>query len=180
MQNIQGTKIECLRIELKPLDEETGVPSELLEFSNSDSPSGFHYMILKRKMNEIVGVISIDKFKEMRDSYNVSYMILSEHRGNNYTKEALVFLLENIYGKGSFIKAKSGKPFRPSNLVVVSSIHNAASKRIATDLGFTFASRIKIGGKSHNIYVLSRDSYYENQLDYTFMKFEFMEHRQFD
>ncbi len=107
-------------------------------------------------------------------------MVLSEHRGNNYTKEAFVFLLESIYGKGSFTQVKSGKPFQPSNMVIVSSIHNAASKRIASDLGFAFVSRIKINAKSHNIYVLSRDSYYENQLDYTFMKFDFMEHKQFD
>lgn len=174
MSHLQTQAIDCLRITLEPL-ENYKLPDELKGFSASNGKAFLHYVIVKIKTNEVIGVINVDKFSEMRNSYNVSYMILEEHRGHNYTVEALVFLLENIYGKKSITDIRSGKVFSPSKLVIVTSIHNAASKQIAKRMGFVLMNRMKVGGKSHNVYLLTKDSYFENQFYYAFMKFDFLE-----
>lgn len=169
--------LEGIRIKLVDLKLVKDVPQDIIDFARSNASIQLHFLIVDSNIKEIIGCINLDKFKEMRNTYNISYMVLEKYRDHNYTKEGMITLLENIYGviKSNIISPKSKKNLCPKTLLIVTSIHNKASKKIALDLGFIFKKRIKIDGKAHNMYYYERDFYKNYFLNYSLQKFDFLE-----
>ena len=80
---LKGIRIKLVDLKLVKDD----VPLEKNNSSQSDASIQIHYAMVNIKTKEIIGCIKLDKIKDLRNTYNISYFVLEKHRGHAYTKK---------------------------------------------------------------------------------------------
>lgn len=156
--------IETERLILKPVKEdeldffkskeesskEEGFSDEIEKYYRK----GFVYSIVLKETREIVGCMHLVEFNtsyvlKSQDTFNLSYHVFNEYRGNGYCTEAVKGIVSFVYDNklkyldgDKYTLTFEEKILKPAIIRIIADKDNLSSNRVALNSGFRFEGTI--------------------------------------